>query len=105
MLDPLRLRDFDLQLALSGADMEDLYPLIGVVTPSTPPYQLDGRFTRDNTTWHYDNFKGVVGDSDLSGDASVDTGRARPFLRANLVSRRLDFDDLAGFVGAAPKAG
>ena len=105
LLDPLRMRDFDLQLALSGADMEDLYPLIGVVTPSTPPYRLDGRFTRDKTTWHYDDFKGVVGDSDLAGDASVDTGRARPFLRANLVSRRLDFDDLAGFVGAAPQAG
>jgi uncharacterized protein involved in outer membrane biogenesis len=105
LLDPLRLRDFDLQLALSGADMEDLYPLIGIVTPSTPPYRLDGHFTRDKTTWHYDDFKGVVGDSDLAGDASVDTGRARPFLRANLVSRRLDFDDLAGFVGGPPQAG
>lgn len=105
LLDPLRLRDFNLQLALSGADMEDLYPLIGVVTPSTPPYKLDGRFTRDKTTWRYDDFKGVVGDSDLAGDASVDTGGARPFLRANLVSRRLDFDDLAGFVGAAPQTG
>ena len=105
LLDPLRLRDFDLQLALSGADLEDLYPLTGVVTPSTPPYKLDGHFTRDGTTWHYDDFKGVVGDSDLSGDASVDTGRDRIFLRANLVSRRLDFDDLAGFVGAAPQTG
>ena len=105
LLDPLRLRDFDLQLALSGANLEDLYPLTGVVTPSTPPYRLDGHFTRDGAVWHYDNFKGVVGDSDLAGDASVDTGRERLFLRANLVSRRLDFDDLAGFVGAAPQAG
>lgn len=105
LLDPLRLRDFDLQLALSGADLADLYPLIGIVAPSTPPYDLDGHFTRDGTTWRYDDFKGKVGDSDLAGDANVDTGGPRPYLRANLVSRRLDMDDLAGFIGAPPQTG
>ena len=67
------------KLALSGKDMDDLYPLIGIATPQTPPYALDGRLTRDvkgdRTTWHYDDFKGVVGDSDLAGDASVDHRR------------------------------
>ncbi|MEO5566467.1 MAG: AsmA family protein [Luteimonas sp.] len=109
LLDPLRLRDFNLALALSGKNLEDLYPLIGVALPPTPPYALDGRFTRDRkgklTTWHYQDFKGKVGDSDLAGTASVATGGARPFLRANLVSRSLDFDDLAGFIGGAPDAG
>ena len=109
LLDPLRLRDFDLRLALSGKDLADLYPLIGVATPPTPPYALDGHLTReikgDRTTWHYDGFGGTVGDSDLSGSAGVTTGGARPYLRANLVSKKLDFDDLAGFVGAAPQAG
>jgi len=109
LLDPLRLRDFDLKLALSGKDMADLFPLIGIAIPQTPPYALDGRLTRDakgdRTTWHYDGFTGKVGDSDLSGTASVTNGGPRPYLRANLVSRRLDFDDLAGFIGAAPQAG
>jgi uncharacterized protein involved in outer membrane biogenesis len=104
LLDPLQLRDFDLQLALSGQDLEDLYPLLGIATPSTPPYNLDGHFTRDGDTWHYDDFKGTIGDSDLAGDASVRTGE-RTFLKANLVSRRLDMDDLAGFVGAPPQTG
>jgi uncharacterized protein involved in outer membrane biogenesis len=109
LLDPLRLRDFDLKLALSGKNLADLYPLIGVATPPTAPYALDGRLTREikggRTTWHYDGFVGTVGDSDLSGGASVTTGGARPYLRANLVSKKLDFDDLAGFVGAAPQSG
>ena len=105
LLDPLRLRDFDLQLMLAGQDMEDLYPLIGIAIPSTPPYKLDGRFTRDGNTWNYDRFNGVVGDSDLGGSASVTVGRERPLLKANLVSKRLDFDDLAGFVGAPPQTG
>ncbi len=114
LLDPLQLRNFDLKLALVGQDLADLYPLLGLAIPDTPPYSLNGRLTRDiksgndgatKTTWHYDDFTGKVGDSDLGGDASVTTGGARPYLRGKLVSKRLDFDDLAGFVGAAPQTG
>ncbi len=109
LLDPLRLRDFDLKLALAGKDLADLYPLIGVAIPPTPPYSLDGRLTREVkgklTTWHYDGFTGKVGDSDLAGDAGVTNGGPRPYLRASLVSKKLDFDDLAGFVGGAPDTG
>ena len=106
LTDPLHLRDFDLRLALSGKNLADLYPLIHVATPDTPPYALDGRLTRDldgrATTWHYDGFTGKVGDSDLRGSAAVTTGGARPRLVADLRSNRLDVDDLAGFVGGAP---
>lgn len=110
LLDPLRFRDFDLQLALRGQNLDDLYPLLGIATPPTPPYRLDGRLTRainspSSSTWKYDGFKGVVGDSDLAGYAHVTTGGKRPYFQADLRSKRLDFDDLAGFVGAAPKAG
>ncbi|HET7127132.1 MAG TPA: AsmA family protein [Lysobacter sp.] len=110
LLDPLRFRDFDLRLALRGQNLEDLYPLLGIAIPPTPPYRLDGRLTRTihnaaSSTWKYDGFTGVVGDSDLGGYAHVTTGGERPYLRADLRSKRLDFDDLAGFVGAAPKAG
>lgn len=104
LLDPLRMRDFDLKLLLAGGNLADLYPLIGLAAPDTPPYQLDGRLTRDGATWKYDGFTGRVGDSDLSGSAHVTTGRTRPLLWARLVSRRLDFDDLAGFIGGAPQA-
>ena len=102
LLDPLRLRDFDLRLALSGQDMADLFPIMGIAAPSTSPYKLDGQLTRDGRIWHYDDFEGSVGDSDLAGDASFETGRDRPYLRAKLKSQRLDFDDLAGFIGAPP---
>ncbi|KAF1718558.1 AsmA family protein [Pseudoxanthomonas yeongjuensis] len=105
LTDPFKFRDFDLRLALAGQNLEDLFPLIGVATPATPPYRFDGRLTRKDTTWHYDNFNGVVGDSDLGGSAAVTVGRERPLLVADLVSKRLDFDDLAGFVGAPTQAG
>ncbi len=105
LVDPFELRNFSLQLALSGQNLEDLYPLIGIATPPTPPYALDGRLLRNGDVWQYQNFKGVVGDSDLAGIAKVTVGRERPLLEANLVSKRLDLDDLAGFLGAPPQTG
>ncbi|MBN6149581.1 AsmA family protein [Xanthomonas sp. AmX2] len=105
LTNPFQLRVFDLQMALSGADMEDLYPLLGIAMPSTPPYQLDGRLKRNGEIWRYEKFTGRAGDSDLSGTVQVDVGGQRPFLRADLYSQRLDFDDLAGFVGAPPRTG
>ena len=105
LTNPFQLQQFDLQLQLSGQDLGDLYPLIGLAIPSSPPYRLDGRLQRDYQVWHYRKFKGRVGDSDLAGDVRIDVAGKRPRLQANLFSQRLDFDDLAGFVGAPPRTG
>lgn len=99
----LQMHGFNLDFGLRGPNLALLYPLLGIAIPDTPPYTLQGRLTREARTWHYDDFHGHVGDSDLSGDAAVTTGGERPFLKADLVSKRLDFDDLAGFVGAPPQ--
>lgn len=105
LTNPFQLQVFDLQFRLSGNDLDDLYPLIGIAMPSSPPYRLEGRLSRDHDVWRYEKFSGQVGDSDLAGDAQIDVTGERPRLTADLVSRRLDFDDLAGFVGAPPKTG
>jgi uncharacterized protein involved in outer membrane biogenesis len=105
LIGPVQRQGFDVNFGLSGPDMALLYPLIAVATPNTPPYRLKGQLTRTGKTWHYDHFAGIVGDSDLAGNASVDTAGKRPYLRADLVSKRLDFDDLSGFVGAPPQTG
>lgn len=105
LTNPFQLQVFDLQFKLSGQDLGDLYPLIGIAIPSSPPYQLDGRLKREHERWRYENFSGQVGDSDLAGDVEIDVAGERPRLTANLLSKRLDFDDLAGFVGAPPKTG
>ena len=102
LVNPFQVRRFDLQLALSGQDLEDLFPLTGLATPSTPPYGFDGRFSRDGNVWRYRGFDGTIGDSDLGGDVEFTVGGERPRLAATLASDLLDMDDLAGFVGAAP---
>lgn len=101
---PLQFRDFDVRFALAGADLADLFPLLGIALPQTPPYALDGRLQRDGATWYYRGFEGKVGDSDLAGDVIVDTANERPLFTAKLTSRQLDFDDLAGFLGLPPSS-
>ena len=105
LTNPFRFRTFDLRMKLSGADLEELYPLLGLALPPSPPYALDGRLRRDGELWRYEGFKGTVGDSDLSGDVRIDASGERPLFTAQLLSRKLDFDDLAGFLGAPPSAG
>ncbi len=102
---PLQLHDFDLDFAISGADLEQLYRLLGIALPQTPPYHFQGRLGHEGNVWSYRKFSGMVGDSDLGGDLSVDNGKKRSFLKADLMSKRLDFDDLGGFVGAPPQTG
>lgn len=106
LLGQLQLDDFDILFELSGANLGDLYELLGIALPDTPPYSLKGRLGHEvsgqGDVWSYRKFAGKVGDSDLSGDASVNLGRERPLLKAELVSQKLDLDDLAGFLGANP---
>lgn len=101
----LGLTAFDVEMALSGKDLEDLYPLLGIALPHTPSYELDGRLVRDDAVWRYEGFSGRVGDSDLGGTAKITTGGERLRFEGDLHSELLDFDDLAGFVGAAPDSG
>jgi uncharacterized protein involved in outer membrane biogenesis len=102
LTEPLAMKGEDVTLDIQGDDMANLYPLIRLVFPSTPPYRLKGRLKHEGDVWSFSNFSGRVGDSDLSGNIRVDTAPKRPFMKADLVSNLLDFDDLAGFIGGKP---
>ena len=99
---PFKLESIDGQLKLSGKDLSHLYPMIPVALPWTPPYSIAGRLIRDGDKWSLQKFSGKIGASDLSGDFSVDRSGKRPAVIANMVSRRLNYKDLGGFVGVAP---
>ena len=101
-VEPLALEGSDVRLKVSGADLATLYPLLGLPFPSTPPYELRGRLRHFGSRWEFEAFDGRLGDSDLSGDLEVVTDGERPKMTARLHSNKLDFDDLAGLVGATP---
>ena len=100
LADPLHLTGENIDFTLEGNDLAQLYPIVGVPIPPTPPYKLKGSLNHTGHVWTLKQLKGVVGSSDLNGDFSVDRGRSPQMITANLVSNRLDMADLGGFIGA-----
>lgn len=92
----------DLDLKLTGPTLAALNPFIPTPLPDTPPFSLEGRLAIGSGIYGMSGLSGVIGDSDISGDVEVATTRERPLLRGNLRSDNLDFDDLAGLIGAEP---
>lgn len=98
-LDPGR---FTVHAQLSGDDLEDLYRLLGLALPSTPPYEISGLLERDGRIVRLRDMHGQLGDSDVAGSVTLDARGPKRLLQGELQSKRLDFDDLAGLVGAPP---
>lgn len=102
---PFDLGRFETAVTVSGSDMNRLYALTGLTLPNTPPYRVSGKLIRKGGRFDFTGMTGRIGDSDIAGDLFVLTDRERPYLEADLQSRRLDFDDLGSLVGAAPATG
>ncbi|MEO6959853.1 MAG: AsmA family protein, partial [Burkholderiaceae bacterium] len=94
----------DVRLKLAGNTMADLFPIIGVVLPETPPYHAEGRLIETveggHNTWRYQDFKGVVGKSDLNGTLQYQTRKPRSLLTGKVESMLLRFEDLGPLIGA-----
>jgi len=103
--DPFQWIDADVDLTLSGPNLSEIYPLLGIPGPPTPPYKISGKLERDPGVWKFVKTKWRVGDSDLAGDIFIDERKKPRFLTAKLVSRNLAFKDLAPLVGAPPGKG
>ncbi len=101
---PLKLETIDGRLELSGKDLSKLYPLVPVALPWTSSYRVAGHFLREGRKFTLRDLTGRVGGSDIQGSVSLDLTQKRPFLTADVTSRRLDYKDLAGFLGAPPPA-
>lgn len=103
---PLQLAGADLRLELAGPDMTLLQPLTGVAIPNTPPYQLSGRLDYAAARVRFRDIQGRLGRSDIAGTITVlptgVRGNDRPDVTAELRSRSVDLNDLAGFIGSQP---
>jgi uncharacterized protein involved in outer membrane biogenesis len=101
---PQALAALDVRLKLEGQTMADLLPLIGVALPNTPPYSTEGHLIGmlegDEDTWRYEEFKGVVGESDIQGSLAYQLRKPRPMLSGHLESRLLRLKDLGPLIGA-----
>ena len=92
----------DLELSLSGATLSDLAPFLPGPVPETPPFSVTGQIEFETNYYGFNNLAGSIGDSDLAGELAFDLNGDRPFVTGTLRSNLLDFDDLAGLIGAEP---
>ena len=99
---PNNVDNVDASLTLQGRDLSQLYPIIPVPFPWTPPYRVSGQLKHTGKVWTFKEFTGKVGDSDVTGNFALDRGKTRPFVTADLVSTRLDYKDLGGLIGLPP---
>ncbi|MET0963479.1 MAG: AsmA family protein [Noviherbaspirillum sp.] len=101
---PTELAALDMRLKLAGVSLAQLYRVSGIVLPETPPYSTTGRLTgrlgAGVSDWTYENFSGKVGGSDLAGTLRYEDRAPRPQLSGAVVSKLLQFSDLAPIIGA-----
>lgn len=98
------LAGVDATFDLRGRNLEELYNLVGVVLPSTPPYKVRGKLAKHGKVWAVSQIQGVLGSSDINGALRFDQSAAVPVLTGNLQSKLLDFGDLGPMIGATPAA-
>ncbi len=99
----LKLTALDMQLAVRGDSLAQLFPLLGIALPQTHAYATTGRIVHDTKRWRFEKFTGHFGKSDLAGTLQVDLAGPRPLLKGELSSKRLDMADLGPVIGAADK--
>ncbi|MBW8306144.1 MAG: AsmA family protein [Thiobacillus sp.] len=80
----------DLRFSIRGQDLSSLSSLARVNLPKTPPFSGSGRLKHEGAVWAFHDLGAKVGANDAAGFLSITTGEPRPFVRADLVSRRLD---------------
>ena len=102
--DPMNLGGLNIRLRFSGDTLANLYGLTGVLLPDTPPYETDGhliaRFQqKGGPVFHYNDFNGHIGDSDIHGSLTYSQIKPRPKLEGTLESRQLRMADLGPLIG------
>lgn len=99
------LSQIDAKVSISGPSLGALYPTLPLALPDTPPFRFTGRLVRNDGVYTYTDFSGVIGNTDLAGDARYERRQSRPLLTATLKSRSLDLADLGPLVGLPPRPG
>jgi AsmA family protein len=106
LTDPTSPDALDLRLWLTGQSLAQLYDLLGITLPESPPYATEGRLVGqlvpDKERVRYEHFTARVGDSDLDGDLIYQNKDPRPLLSGTVNSKLLQFRDLAPLIGARP---
>jgi Uncharacterized protein involved in outer membrane biogenesis len=99
---PFDLGRLGLNVHAKGGDLADLYYLTQLALPNTPPFELTAHVERNVQMFKVTRLAGRIGQSDLTGELTVDASRKRPVVTGDLRSRQLRLADLAASLGSKP---
>jgi uncharacterized protein involved in outer membrane biogenesis len=94
VLEPFNFARLDIDFAAEGADLRDLFYLIGVRMPDTGAFTAKGRLLRRGTRIEFRDLEGQSGQSDIRGSYVSEGGGARRRFTADLQSTRMRMTDL-----------
>lgn len=101
--DVVHISGIDAQLKITGRTLANLYPFLLLPLPASPPYQLSGRLTLDGHRYAMQDIRGLIGKTDVAGEAAYLQREPRPLLTAKLHSKLLHLPDLGPLVGVTTK--
>jgi uncharacterized protein involved in outer membrane biogenesis len=82
------------ELDIQGPGLAETLGVFGIEAPRTPAYRVSGSLTHQDGEWHLRDFEGQVGQSNLTGTATLTRSQEKPSLKADLSSQQLDLNDL-----------
>jgi AsmA family protein len=101
---PLSTDAMTLDVTAEAADLKLIDAVIEAGLFRTQPVVLSAHIRRDADVWNITRLNGRIGRSDLDGRLTVKKEDGRTKLDGDIVSRQLDFDDLASDEGLAEAA-
>jgi uncharacterized protein involved in outer membrane biogenesis len=93
-LNEFSLLNLDASFEASGADLRDMYYLMGTKLIDTGAYHLAGKFSRRGNTASYSDLALTFGQSDIRGSASIALNKGLSRIDADLTSQSLHLADL-----------
>jgi AsmA family protein len=100
LMEPVKLAAGKVNFSLQGPGLKMLSSFLGPSAPQLPAYDVEGQVTRAGQIWRVRGFRAEVGKSDLTGAIGINTNGKLPFIKADLVSHRLDYADFQTVMGA-----
>ncbi len=93
---PMDGKGFDIDVSFNVDSLADLSELAGSDLPELGPVSFTGKLTDSKGAYSIKTMKLVLGNTDLSGDVTVNISGKRPAISANLSSNLIDLIELAG---------
>ncbi|MCK5444286.1 MAG: AsmA family protein [Rhodospirillaceae bacterium] len=93
----------DFTISTDVSDMATLAKLSGVALPPVSTLQLAANLKGSANKFSLSAIEAKIGDSDISGDVSINLATKRPSVEGKLASMLLDINQITGSNSAAPK--